>query len=202
MFDPQFTPIQPINVIVQPAPGIPAWAISLLSAGAGAVLGFIGGLAAEYAKPLVNKMRMRPIVRNHIQDEFLINYNAVNAAQRILTSGAQMEPPDRSYALRQVREILADIKRDRYDLYFSTEKTLVYEIDKFQTLADFYAVMVRETETAGDERVEYEMVSFKFDSAKILGHRLLSEKGIDYEPKPNQHELMFYNILEAMRGLK
>jgi len=199
MFIPQVTPIQPVNVIVQQAPGIPAWAISLLSAVVGAVLGFIGGVAAEYAKPLVNKARMRPIVKKHLHDEFLINYNAVNAAQRILTSGAQLEPSERSYALGQAGQILADIRRDRYDLYFSTEKTLVYEIDQFQTLADYYSVLARKIESGGDEGLEYELVSFKFDSARILGHRLLSETGMEYEPKPNQHERMFHNILEAMR---
>jgi hypothetical protein len=39
MFIPEVTQIQPLNVIVQQAPGMPEWVKILISAGVGAVFG-------------------------------------------------------------------------------------------------------------------------------------------------------------------
>jgi len=192
MLIPQVTPIQPINVIVQQAPGMPAWIIALISALAGGVLGFAGSLAMEYTKPYLT----RRTVRKHLNDEFVANLSRVEAASRVLVKAQDSSFTDKSFALLTVDSILSQNKMDRFETYFSTQKNAVYEVDTNQRLIDFYFLLNKRPTDVVGTREHAETLQW-LDRIARIGQYYVSETKMEYTPVPNINETVYLRIIEA-----
>ena len=135
MFDPQ---LPPINVVVQNPPGMSEWAKTLLSASVGAVFGIVGSVFMEYAKPFIQRLQRRDLIKRQLNDEFMKSYTRVMSAKRAIEYGADRVVAEKGYAVGAARNIIEGCKRDRYDMYFESDKETVYEFDKNNRLADYY----------------------------------------------------------------
>ena len=196
MFIPQVMPIQPVNVIVQQAPGLPEWVRILISAGAGAVFGILGSLATEYVKPYIVTRRMEKLIRVHLNEEFLANLGELEVAGRILADANGRTDSDKSHALMAVDEILHRVRQDRYDLYFKEEKSVVYHIDSNQHLSLFYATLNRKPKDVAPTSEHIETMMW-INLVVHRGKTYLESAGLRHEPEPNPNQGVYHQLRMA-----
>jgi hypothetical protein len=196
MFIPQATPIQPINVIVRQAVGMPEWVRILISAGAGAVFGILGSLATEYVKPCIVTGRMEKLISIHLNQEFLENLGELEAAGRILADANERTNSDKDHALMAVDEILRRVRQDRYDLYFRSEKSVVYKIDRSHHLSLFYSTLNREPKRVPPTSKHIETMMW-MNLVVSRGKKYLEGAGLKYEPEPNPNESVYHQLRMA-----
>jgi hypothetical protein len=189
MFIPQLTPIQPINVIVQQPHEFPGWIIAILSAFAGAIL----TMGTEYLRGYIDGK----MIKEQLNDEFLINFNRVLAASRVLDGSVNEIDDEKSHALMTVKHMLSRLKRDRFDLYFGNQKATVYELDKKQNLSDFYATLAQRPEGLGLLSLEHIEWKHWIDRVVRIGQRFVDETGVSYTPWPDDNEDVYLQLRRA-----
>jgi hypothetical protein len=77
MFIPQVTPIQPVNVVVQQALGMPEWVRILISAATGALFALGVSLMMEYLRPNIVKRDLKKEATEHLISELTENMDLV-----------------------------------------------------------------------------------------------------------------------------
>jgi hypothetical protein len=73
-----------IHVTVQqPSGGMPEWVKILISALVGASFGILNSISMEYVKPWISRRLLKRTIKKHLNDEFLGNLTAIDAAQAV-----------------------------------------------------------------------------------------------------------------------
>ncbi len=196
MFIPQVTPIQPVNVIVQQAPGPPYWLTILLSALTGAVSAMLGGVFVEYVKPYMAKWRKKKMIRGLLNDEFLANFAELEAGLRVLRYAEKGPYTRKSHSLVVYGEIRHKVIQDRYDLYFEKEKPIFYAIDTRRRLWRFYDTLARSPQNATPAE-EYVETLLWLDRVVRRGRNYIEEAELDYNPEKNENEQIYYELEKA-----
>jgi hypothetical protein len=196
MFIPEVTPIQPVNVIVQQAPGPSYWLTILLSALTGAVSAILGGVFVEYVKPYMAKWRKKKMIRRLLNEEFLENFAELEAALRVLRHAEEGTYSQKSHSLLVFDEISHRVIQDRYDLYFGKEKSIFYEIDTKRRLWRFYEALGRKPQnvTPAEEHIETRLW---LDRVVSRGTNYVEQAGLDYDPEKNENEEIYYELTKA-----
>jgi hypothetical protein len=125
--------LPPINITVQqPAGGMPEWEKTLISAGVGAIAAILSALLVDSVK----KRQLKKTVHNQLNDELMDNMAKIESAQSIIKNEEIDQMADSSSSSSRI--VLRGLKADRYEFYFSSEKALLYQLDKDRWLSKFY----------------------------------------------------------------
>jgi hypothetical protein len=200
MFIPEVSPIQPVNVIVQQAPGLPAWITVMLSALTGAASAILSGIAIEFLKPYMDRRRMLKMIKDQLNAEFLANLSQLKAAKRIIFDASSRTESDKSLAQGGLNEILREVKQDRYDLYFENDKSIVYEIDKNQNLSAFYSVLNRKPSNVVSVPYFFEALGW-IEWVVSVGQHYLDASHLEERTNSNAQEYIYEQLrLAEERG--
>jgi hypothetical protein len=134
----QAVPVQVYVTVQQPTAGIPEWLKLLITVVVGALIGIISSIAMEYLKPFIAERTMSKTLKAQLADELLTNFNRLQAAKRLLVRGEAVSGDEGRMAYVVAFTILGSLHRDRFDLAFTTQKILLYKLDKLGTLVAFY----------------------------------------------------------------
>jgi hypothetical protein len=142
---------------------------------------------------------MQELIRIQLNEEFLANFGELEAAGRILEDANERTLSYKSEPSLAVDEILRRVRQDRYDLYFTTEKSIVYEMDRNQLLSMFYTALNRTPKDVPltSEHIET-LVWINYVVSR--GRKYLSGTGRKYEPERNPIEQV-HNELRLAEGV-
>jgi hypothetical protein len=198
MFTPEVTPIQPINVIVQQAPGMPEWVKILISAGVGALFGIVGSLMTEFLKTHFAKRALKKVLTEQLVSELSENLDYAETCCETLMTSASGSTETRNDAIARASGTAKYINNDRYKHYFIGEKLLVYKIDPDKSLADFYK-HVTLARTAIEE-VDFDFTTINFKMAVLTGLRFLRSQGQGRDRRPMLYEQLHNDAVAAKGG--
>ena len=167
--------------VQQPRGGMPEWATILITATVGALVGIVSNIAMEYVKPYISTSLLRKTVISQLSAELMKNMRSVEAGRRILEGAESKSMEEREYALSVSRVLAAGIKHDRFDFYFTNEKSLVYEIDEADLLGTVYTVTSQVLEIFKEDK-HYESAKRAFIMAAALGKGFIELNKLTYEP--------------------
>jgi hypothetical protein len=170
-----------LYVTVQPSPaGMPEWVKILITALVGVVVGTVGNISMEFVKPKIARRQLRKTLSEQLDDELMLNLNAMESGKRILADARDKSEEKRRLALVYVSWIAQQsIKRDRYDLYLAEEKALVYQIDDKKFLASFYDLVNEELLDLARKQNFVELL-IRFGTASTMGRWYLQERKLEF----------------------
>jgi hypothetical protein len=128
MFIPEVTPIQPVNVIVQQAPGIQEWVKILISALVGMLFGIVTTAATDWIKE--EKQRRR--VFGYLRGELDLNMSLLTACNEILRDMRFKRSED--IGIPTVNKAIREMHTDRFRYWFENERAIVYKFDQDNNL--------------------------------------------------------------------
>ncbi len=176
----------PIYVTVQqPFGGTPEWEKTLISAGIGALFGIISSIAMEYVKPYLTKRA----VAEQVRAEFNRNFDRLEEALGLSWEIGKLSGEARQGKWNDFRITTALIQDDRFQFYYTGQKSLIYKIDPNGDLSRFYALTKRALPSAADKD--------RYDEARRILHMAfvaadLYESGTDGKRKRTSHEMDEY----------
>jgi hypothetical protein len=111
------------------AGGMPEWERTIISAGVGAVFAIASSLLMEYMKPWIQRGDVRRRMIRQLNEELLKNMPSIEGSLTMLSLDL---PPGRSERAKSEMAgiMLSFVKSDRFDYFFTEEKTLLYEYDQ------------------------------------------------------------------------
>ena len=182
MFDPQVTPVPPINVVVQNLPDRFAWVPQLIFLFLGSVLTIAGGIGSGWIRKRL-KIRRK---RRELASEVKVNLDKMTAFTLAWEYAHDNSVPIQKVAGRAQAEV--DLLRsDLFDHYFETERPLVYEIDINRSLIGCYDYIKHAKEYVG-QPVHSEIMALCVNIASTRGYAYLEEVGIEYRGNPGMKE--------------
>jgi hypothetical protein len=134
----QVSPVQPVNVVIQQAPGMPEWIKILITAMAGAVVGFVSSLVMEFIKPAIAKRVGRKTVLAQLVGELTENISILEACFRILKVDEPHWNVEPALERATFAKLSSSTTDNRYQYYLLEQKAIVYELDEKKQLAEFY----------------------------------------------------------------
>ena len=174
---------QNLYVTIQPPPaGMPEWLKILITALVGFAVGTVSGISMEFLKPKIARRELRKGVSEQLDDELMLNLNAMESGKRILTDAKDKPEEKHRLALVYVMWIAGQsIKRDRYDFYLAEEKAVVYQIDEKKFLAGFYGLVNKDLLDLARKQNFAELL-IRFGTASTMGRWYLQERKLELRP--------------------
>lgn len=111
------------------AGGMPEWERTIISAGVGAVFAIASSLLMEYMKPWIQRGDVRRRMIRQLNEELLKNMPSIEGSLKMLSLDLPQGRSERAKA-ELAGIMLSFIKSDRFDYFFTEEKTLLYEYDQ------------------------------------------------------------------------
>jgi hypothetical protein len=93
---------------------MPEWVKILISALVGASFGILSSISMEYVKPWISRRLPKRTIKKHLNDEFLGNLTAVDAAYKCLKEADGKSDMDKRHALNVAVFAIASIEDDRF----------------------------------------------------------------------------------------
>jgi hypothetical protein len=191
-------PPQVYVTVQQPRGGMPEWLTILITATVGALVGIVSNIAMEYVKPYIATSLLRKTVITQLSAELMKNMSSVGAGRRVLEGAESKSVEEREYALSVARVLAAHVKHDRFDFYFTNEKSVVYEIDEADILGTVYTLTNQVLELFREDK-HYESAKRAFVMADGLGKGFIELNELAYEPTESVVEKA-YNQASAARA--
>jgi hypothetical protein len=180
--------LPPINVTVQqPAGGMPDWAKIAI----GALLAILTSLVVEIVKPSIAKASRKRDIARQVDPELMNNMATVESSYRVLRSTDPSVNVEAQVGLAQ--RILQVLRSDRYDLYFGTEKGVVFDLDEDQLLQRFYDVVSQLNlghDLQGLAHWTATELGLLLRAAIDAGQKYIQRHKLKYHPTPNPLETM------------
>jgi hypothetical protein len=190
--------LPPINITVQqPAGGLPDW----VKIGIGAFLAIVVSLVVEFAKPSISKARLKRVIARHVGPELMNNMATVESSYRVLRSVYTSVNIEAQVDI--AKRILSVLGWDRYDLYFGSEKSIVYELDEDQLLQRFYQVLGQlrlGSDLQGQAHWNPAELGQWLRAATDIGHKYILKHKLKYQPISNPLETAFTEATKAALG--
>jgi hypothetical protein len=189
---------QQVHVIVDrvpPTAGLPEWAKLLIAAGVGAVFGVGSNIAMEFIRPIIAKRLLIRGMKTQLTAELKHNISVLDAFVRVvddMEKGATAaHAPDLVFL-----EVIADeIKRDRFEFYFSNNKADLYELEEVQSLLDFYETVKSPLPGISlGEKQDYSFIKVSGAVLIAVGQTFLKAHGITYDSRAGKR----YNVYKRM----
>jgi alkyl sulfatase BDS1-like metallo-beta-lactamase superfamily hydrolase len=177
MFIPQVTPIQPINVVVQQAPGMPEWVRTLLAAVTGAFFGIAATFVTEYLK----RLNLKKEVEKQLGMELMENLTIAENGYRILQEARDSSGEERKQAAARATQMARTINADRFSYYFAGQKSLVYEVDQKKQAGGFYAALKNALPLLDKER-DFNHIKVAYGVAVAIGRGYVRDHNLEYVP--------------------
>jgi hypothetical protein len=159
--------------VQQPPPGMSEWAKTLISACVGAIAGIASNSIMEVLKPMiVNSMAKRKVAKQ-LDSEVKSNLRLFEGTiEEIHAAGSKMSGVAvPAYILKQkLRHIV-------YDLNFSDNKEIVYEIDPERNLTTFYGIIIRQLPAKVEEN-NYPEIMELIEVAVRVGREYMATRGL------------------------
>jgi hypothetical protein len=191
MFDPQITPIQPINVIVHNPPSWPLWATTLFSAMVGGIFGTAANLVTDELKRFRRVRRLRGL----LSGELMRNQEQAEAGVRILKDAEGGSATDQARAVGFVAGNVVRFNSERFDRASQADAELLWDIDKGKQLEKFYD-LAKDLKSTGQENVPFADRDFLYtlstiESMEYWAKEFIEKNKLKYKPEPSVVENMY-----------
>lgn len=137
-----FAPAPPVHVIVDQlasSPGLPIWATTLISAGAGAITALAANTTLEVIKPRLKGRRDRASTCSHLANEIMWNMEQTSMAIADLGKMGSLAYDEKSRAvIPVVNRLIETFERKAFDSYRQDRKFLLFSVGESREIDAVY----------------------------------------------------------------
>jgi len=129
------------------------------------------------------------------------NMAAVEPSYRVLRSVDSSVTVEAQVSI--AKRILTVLSWDRYDLYFGSERAIIYELDEDQLLQRFYQAVGQlklGADLQGQAHWNEAELGQWLRASIHFGRQYISKKKLKYRPTPNPLETAFTEAMNAASG--
>jgi len=187
--------LPPIYVTVQQPIGMPEWEKTLISAGVGALFGFLSSIAMDFVTPYIEKQQIRKTVLRQLTAEAASALGALESCQRIFDAATDTQQSQGwAFGFSPIR--LGRIFNDRYEFYFREQKAIVYDIDPKGALGTFHVHLQWLAVTAKDSSFKsFHATRAAIKSGVKLGHAFLDPLNVSVESAHDATEDLYLSLV-------